>query len=190
MLNPPGKMPPPVSDARMAAAWADAIAERVNLFGLGPWFAELSAWLGFDDLLWLPESVDDEDVVVPVPGRALQLSLVATDSFEHALEMHRAQHVFIEDVIFNARLMRSGLPGCALPFGLQVKNETPDSAVSRLADRGTFRCQRDPECGLVCFLSDHRIITLSFDASEQNIDYVHIARANDPQPAPQAGLVS
>ena len=169
------------------AGWADAIAARVNTFGLGLWFKDLEIWLGLEGQPWLPQSVDEGHMDIPVPLRGLQLRLYARDTFAHAPEPFRIHHIVLEHVYFNGAMARERPHECALPFGLDPRAATHDSVLSMLrpVDSYTLGKRDAPGIGApgnVYLLEDDRVVGIDFSAAGQGIEYVQVVRRGEAAP--------
>ncbi len=173
---------PPVIIRSPQRRWADAIAARVNAYGLGPWLVELGAWIGLDEAPWLPQSPEDGHLDIPSPLRALQLRVYALDSFTRAPKRFRLNHVVLERVAFNARMVAEHPDTCALPFGLDPRTATAQAIEAILAPR---EVKPDPQrhAHRVCYtLDDGRVVGVDFARGGSGIEYVHVLRPAKPTP--------
>ena len=164
------------------AGWADAIAARVNTFGLGLWFKDLEGWLGLDGQTWLPQSVDDGHLDLPVPLRGLQLRLYALDTYTRAPEPFRMHHIVLERAHFDARAAAERPQTCALPFGLDPRLTTPDSAEATLKPNEVATGRSDAGPSVSYFLDDHRVVGVDFLPGSQGIETVTVVRLGRAEP--------
>ena len=135
-------------------ATADAIAARVNCYGIGEWMKALFHQLDEN----VPESLANERVTVEMPRHGLSLVLYRRDAIggPNGIVLDRAQF--------------DGRP-CSLPFALDATTTTPAIARTKLSTDTVRSGQRTSY-----FLDDGRVVELTFQPNDRGITRVLVAR--------------
>lgn len=144
------------------AIWADSIIAHVGCYGMAHWLDALGRWCGFDRDVWLPDPIEARKVAVPVPGRALQMQLQALETFARAPTQFRFQHVVLEGVVFNARMVRERPGACALPRGI-LPDDTPERIAAKLGCDDNTRVRRNGLLFQSWFLDDGKVVEGRFE---------------------------
>ena len=138
---------------------ADAIADRVNCFGIGAWLLALLAQLGAQPPGALAAPRTRVPLSLPQAGLSLQLFRRNGPG-----GVDWAEEIVLERVTFAAA--RS-----ALPFNLDSQTETPASARAKLSANMT-----GPGARMGYVLDDARIVELTFLPSSLGLHSVVVAR--------------
>jgi len=162
------------------AAWANAIAERVNCYGIGLWLPTLQAWLGVEPEAWLSDQASTPlDIVASARGVVLRMrplpSLTTTPA------PFRNQHWVLEDALFDGAAARERPSVCALPFGLDPVAETPASARLKLHTDDIVVGKGEAKQRMSFFLDDARIVELSFGQDMTGIEQLRVVRLGAEQ---------
>ncbi|MBR0565979.1 hypothetical protein J5J83_07610 [Azoarcus sp. L1K30] len=159
------------------AAWAEALAQRVNCYGLGLWFRPLGQWLELPpDLRWLPQSCADGPQQVPAAHRAVQLSVAPLRTFDAAPRRARHHHLVLDRLWFNGRMVRERPGTCALPFGLDAHAATPEQVAATLGASPL----KQSEDTFDYALADGRSVIISFEPAQTGIARVALSRFGEP----------
>ncbi|WP_157649907.1 hypothetical protein [Burkholderia ubonensis] len=140
--------------------WPDEMVSRINCFDLQDWLPELAQWLDLNEEAFLPREAREEYVL-----RAPQRGITLTFRHPHAgySDMADVSRWILESAHF--------LSSSNLPFGLDVRAETLESAKHKLGSDTAGGLSR-----VSFFLPDFRVIDLAFGKSGQGIDEARIVR--------------
>lgn len=165
------------------AGWADAIAARVNTFGIGLWLLDVGVWLGYEGRSWLPQCPAETPQNIDGRPRGLALRLRPLPTFIALPQPFRLNHIVLEAAVFGGQSAREHPAMCALPFGLDPAKETPDSAAHRF---GVSPCASDgdnPDT-VRYVLDDGREVEVIFQPSfHSGIKGVWVRRPGPPSEA-------
>ena len=146
------------------ADWSNTIATRVNCYGVADWLRLLAGWLEVNPHRLIPVNPASK-LTVEVPDRGLQL-LLRHPHAGLALVADPDRWV-LEQAIFRP-------PDATLPFGLDAKTETPDSAQAKLSDEVIGPALGDSRASY--FLDDGRVVELTFGENLIGVTRVWIVR--------------
>jgi len=152
-----------------ATDWANVIAERINCYGIADWLRLLADWLGRTPHELIPVEAA-EQVVVDAPERGLKL--VFRHPHAGYAEVADANRWILERAVFNPMT-------AALPFGLDGREETPESAKGKLGDDTSWGSARDiakKDFRVSHFLADGRVVELTFSPTLQGLANVLLVR--------------
>ncbi len=145
----------------VATNLSEQIAVRVNCHGIGDWLSWLAVSHGktFYDLFPIAAAAQHE---IPLPQRGVTLVL----RHPHAgdAEMADPERWILESAIFDPLT-------ASLPFGLDARSETPDTAKAKLSGDIVVRDLR-----VSYFLPDARVVELTFTPGLKGLTGVQVVR--------------
>lgn len=155
--------------------WSQEIADRINCHGIASWLRQLAAALD--------KSFHDLVPIAPAARHEIDISewgITLTLSHPHA------GHVEIGDpnrwVLESARFH----PLAALPFDLDARNETPDSAKAKLSDDTVAGNSTAGDLRISYFLDDARVVELTFVPGMKGLANVLVVRLGTGMEYPNA----
>ena len=165
------------------AGWADAIAARVNTFGIGPWLLDVGVWLGYEGRAWLPQSLAEAPKNIDGRPRGVMLQLRTLPTFAALPPPFRFNHIVLEAAVFGGQSARAHPAMCALPFGLDPAKETPDSAARKFGVSPRASNRDDPDA--MCYALDdgHEVEVIFQPSLHSGIKGVWVRRPGPPSEA-------
>jgi len=157
--------------------WADAIASRVNNYGIGEWLPALGEWLGFSDDRWLPRSREEGRLRVPAPRRGLQLQLYMLEADKANGTRKKGDRIVLEEAVFNGELIAIEPRNGAFSFGLDAQNDTPDSVAQKIGHYDIVGNNTERSY----FLEDARVVGVTFNRHLHGIHKVQVVRLGEAQ---------
>lgn len=153
--------------------------DRINMHRLGPWLPAFFNWLGQGQPN--PDTPPGERVVLVSRERGVTATVFRRGDRPAGGDVW--SDWVLERVMMNATVQ-------PVPFGLNLRAETPDSAVAKLSNDRVFGPIVDPEQGgrqISYFLDDARVIELTFGPHDAGITRIFAARLGAEQEWPGDG---
>jgi len=161
-----------------AQHWVDALAERVGLYELGNWLAELAYWLGDVSFYeWLKSSESEGFIRVDSRARGVAFTLLAVPGYDKATPKERRELLTLDNVILDTWQVADCQS--ALPFNLLVKGESIESIAEKVGAISTAGGVGQAGETVCFFLGDGRVLSLTY-GDEGCIGLVLISRTGKP----------
>ena len=146
--------------------WPQEIADRINRYGIADWLRLLAASLGknFHDLIPIAP-VARHEIELPEWG----LTLILSHPHAGHIDAGAPDRWVLESARFNPL-------AAALPFELDARNETPDSAKAKLSDDTVAGNIIAGDARISYFLDDARVVELTFASGLKGLTSVQVVR--------------